>query len=268
MGTDRGPRVLLLHGTGAATHSWRGVMPLLAPHADVLSLDLPGHGFTTALPAGHVSLPAMAAALAQLMAAQSFAPDLVLGHSAGAALMLRLALDGRWQGRRLISLNGALLPFEGLAGLAYAPMARLLAGNPLVSRLAAWRGQDENAVRRLIGGTGSRIDNAGLLQYRLLMGNAGHVANVLAMMANWNLHPLQRDLPALACPLLLLAAAGDTAVPPAQAQRVALRVPAARVQVLPGLGHLAHEEAPAQVAAVVLQELWLINATQMSQQDL
>ena len=27
-----GPPLLLLHGTGAATHSWRGIAPLLAPH--------------------------------------------------------------------------------------------------------------------------------------------------------------------------------------------------------------------------------------------
>ncbi len=254
----QGPRVLLLHGTGAATHTWRGLAPLLAPHAHVLAPDLPGHGFTDPLPAARCSLPGMAAALAQLLAELQFEPDLVLGHSAGAALMLRMALDGHWQGRRLISLNGALLPFEGLAGLAYAPMARLLAGNPLAARLAAWRGQDAAAVRRLLGGTGSRIDATGVTLYQLLMGNAAHVASVLNMMARWDLHPLQQDLPALRCPLLLLAAAGDNAVPPAQAARAALRIPGARVQGLAGLGHLAHEEAPARLAPLVLREMALI----------
>lgn len=260
-----GPRVLLLHGTGAATHTWRGLAPLLAPHADVLALDLPGHGFTSAPPNGQASLPHMATALAGLLAEVAFEPDLVLGHSAGAAVMLRLALDQRWQDRRLVSLNGALLPFEGLAGLAYAPMARLLARNPLVSRLAAWRGHNAAAVRRLIESTGSQIDDAGVAQYQLLMGNPGHVNSVLAMMAQWDLRLLQSEWTALRCPLLLLAAAGDTAVPPAQAQRVALRMPTARVQGLPGLGHLAHEEAPVQVATVVLRELKLLVADQQAQ---
>ncbi len=256
----RGPRVLLLHGTGAATHSWRGVAPQLAQQAEVLTLDLPGHGFSDPLPDAQVSLPGMAQALAQLLARMKFQPDVVVGHSAGAALMLRMALDQPHAaaGRRLVSLNGALLPFEGVAGLAYAPMARALSRSRWVPRLVAWQGSHERAVQRLIGSTGSNIDSAGLAQYRLLMGSAGHVAGALAMMANWDLARLAQDLPRLACPLLLLAGSEDRAVPPAQAQRVALRVPGARVQVLPGLGHLAHEEAPATLADRVLKELALL----------
>ena len=256
----RGPRVLLLHGTGAATHTWRGLAPLLAPHAELFSMDLPGHGFTDPLPTARSSLTGMADALTQLLAECAFEPDLVLGHSAGAALMLRLALDRQWQTCRLVSLNGALLPFEGLAGLAYAPLAGLFSRSPLVSRLVAWRSQNLGAVQRLIGGTGSKIDDAGVAQYQLLMGSAGHVASVLTMMAQWDLQPLLRDLLALRSPLLLLAAASDTAVPPMQAQRVALSVPGAIVPVLPGLGHLAHEEAPGRVAPILLQQLALLDS--------
>lgn len=45
-----GPALLLLHGTGAATHSWRDIAPLLAKTHTVVAMDLPGHGFT-AMPA-------------------------------------------------------------------------------------------------------------------------------------------------------------------------------------------------------------------------
>ena len=37
-----GPTVLLLHGAGGATHSWRGLAPLLATDHRVVMLDLPG----------------------------------------------------------------------------------------------------------------------------------------------------------------------------------------------------------------------------------
>ena len=46
--------------------------------------------------------------------------------------------------------------------------------------------------------------------------------------------------------------ANDKAIPPADADRVAAMVPRAQVETLPGLGHLAHEEAPGRVAAIVL----------------
>ena len=42
----RGPVALFLHGTGAATHSWRGLLPVMATHFDCIAPDLPGHGFT------------------------------------------------------------------------------------------------------------------------------------------------------------------------------------------------------------------------------
>jgi magnesium chelatase accessory protein len=246
-----GPRVLLLHGTGAATHTWRGLAPLLALQFEVLAPDLPGHGFTEPLPAARCSLPGMAQALAQLLAELQFMPQGVLGHSAGAALMLRLALQQRWAGRELVSLNGALLPFEGAAGLFYAPLARLLSNNPLVPHLAAWPGRNRLAVRRLLAGTGSTIDEQGVACYQRLLGNPGHVAAVLAMMANWDLPTLRSDLPSLQCPLLLVAADGDRAVPARQAVEVMALVPGARRQLLHGLGHLCHEEEPHCVAALL-----------------
>ena len=63
----QGPDLLLLHGTGGATHSWRALAPLLAKHFHVVAPDLPGHGFTTARRAPDLSLPGMAASIAALI---------------------------------------------------------------------------------------------------------------------------------------------------------------------------------------------------------
>jgi len=52
---------------------------------------------------------------------------------------------------------------------------------------------------------------------------------------------------------LLAVGTRDRTVPPEQALRIAARVPGARIVELPGLGHLAHEEDPAQVAGVILR---------------
>ena len=38
----QGPDLLFLHGAGGATHSWRDVLPLLAPHYRCIAVDLPG----------------------------------------------------------------------------------------------------------------------------------------------------------------------------------------------------------------------------------
>ncbi len=246
-----GPLLLLLHGTAASTHSWRALAPLLAPHFELLIPDLPGHAFSGPPPAGRRSLPGMAASLADLLLQLKLRPAAVLGHSAGAALMLRLALDAAWTGPRLLGLNAALQPFAGLAGMVYGPAAWMLARNPLVPHLAAWRANDPRAVRRLIEATGSRLDASDIDWYSRLLSNPGHIAGVLAMMSNWNLHALQRDLPGLRSRLHLLAGEADRTVPADQADRTAARVAGAQVLRLPSLGHLAHEEAPQRVADAI-----------------
>ena len=248
-----GPSLLLVHGTGAATHSWRDVLPLLMPHFSVVAPDLPGHGFTT-IPSGHgLSLVAMARDLKALTDALGMQPALAVGHSAGAAILARMAIDGMVAPAGLVSLNGAFMPLAGPAGQVFAPLARLLVGLPVLPELFAWRARDPRVVERLLAGTGSRLDAAGVALYARLVREPGHAAGALRMMASWDLAPVVRDLPRLTVPLLLLAADSDRAIPPADADRVAALVPGSRVVHWAGLGHLAHEEAPERTAALIVE---------------
>ena len=254
MGPGRAaPALALIHGTGGSLHSWRGLMPQLAEHFNVWAMDLPGHGFTDAAPAQGMSLPGMARAVQVLFGELKVAPALWVGHSAGAAIAARLVLDAPGAARALVGINAALQPLQGLPGLVFLPIARLLSGNTLVPRLFAWRAQDAASVARLVERTGSRIDPQGVALYARLVRNAGHVAGALDMMANWQLEPLWRELPQLRLPLLLLVGANDRTLPPDQSRRAAARVTGAQVQSLPGLGHLAHEEQPALVLAPLLK---------------
>lgn len=251
----QGPVLLLLHGTGASSHSMAGLLPLLTGRHTVVVPDLPGHAFTDALP-GAPGLPAMSRALAALLAVLDVAPPaLVVGHSAGAAIGAQWVLDGQAPVRALVSINGALRPFDGVAGLLFAPLARLVGAGPLlpglVSRLVARQAHEPRAMRRLIDGTGSQVPPASAALYARLAQNPAHVAGALAMMSHWDLRPLAEALPRLPSPLWLLASDGDRMVPPAQARELARRLPQARHVALPGTGHLAHEEQPAQVAALI-----------------
>ena len=124
MGT--GPDVLMVHGTGASTHSWEGLAPLLAQRFRLVAPDLPGHGFTQAKRTPDLSLPGMARALAALLGVLEFSPKMVIGHSAGAAILARLCLDGAISPKLFVSLNGAFIPFAGLGRFLFPSMAKLL----------------------------------------------------------------------------------------------------------------------------------------------
>ena len=64
----QGPVALLLHGTGASTHSFRDLAPLLARQFTVVAPDLPGHGFT-AVPSSQegYTLPGVSAGIGALL---------------------------------------------------------------------------------------------------------------------------------------------------------------------------------------------------------
>eukprot|EP01035_Chromulina_nebulosa_P017453 gene17453-23005_t len=248
----RKPVLLLLHGTGASTHSWRGLFPLLAERFTVVAPDLPGHGFTGEASAEQLSLPGMARAVTALLEDLNLQPACIAGHSAGAAIALRMCLDTMVTPRAVISINGALRPFGGMAAQLFPVMARMLAFNPFVQRFVAARAEDKAAVIRLIEGTGSRLDADGLEFYRRLFSTQSHVAAALGMMASWDLAGLQRDLPRLTQPLTLIVGEADKAVPPEDARIVRQRLPKATILSMRGAGHLCHEERPEEAVRMIM----------------
>jgi magnesium chelatase accessory protein len=246
-----GPVALLLHGTGAATHSWRDLAPLLARNFTVVAPDLPGHGFTGAM--RRPTPLAVAGAVSALASALELPPALVIGHSAGAAVALTMAQAGAASPQAVISLGGALLPFPGMAGALFPAMARMLFVNPFVPELLAMRarlpGETASFLHRA---TGSRLDPRGVGFYERLLRTSGHCGGALALMANWDLEPLQKAMPGLQLPVLMLHGERDSTIPPATSRTVAARLPAATTHFLPDLGHLAHEEAPEIHAGLIL----------------
>jgi magnesium chelatase accessory protein len=247
-----GPPLLLIHGTGASTHTWRRLMPLLAERYRVSAVDLPGHGRTDSARVGGSSIQGMSRGVAALLRELGVIPSAVVGHSAGAVILCRMALDGLIAPRVIIGINGAFLPLTGMAGVLFSPIARALASNSLLPRLLSWRAGNTANVARLIAGTGSQLDAEGVSLYADLVRDPRHVAGALNMMGQWDLRAFERDMPALTTPLAMLVAENDLTVPPRQALLVRQRLPNAQIHYLPGLGHLAHEEAPQGVSGKIL----------------
>jgi pimeloyl-ACP methyl ester carboxylesterase len=162
-----------------------------------------------------------------------------------------MCLDGRIAPAGLIALNGALLPIGGIAGRLMLPLARMLASNALVPRLVARFARNPGAVERMIADTGSSIEPEGIDYYRRLCGSPGHVAAAIAMMASWRLDALAHELPRLATRLLLIAGSHDGTIASKHSARVRDMVPGAKVAIMPGLGHLAHEERPHETAELI-----------------
>ncbi|MEM7690635.1 MAG: alpha/beta fold hydrolase BchO [Pseudomonadota bacterium] len=246
------PKALLLHGTGASVHSWRGLMPLLAERFAVTAMDLPRHAFTRGHPAEAMSLPRMAAEIAKLKASLGLKPDLIIGHSAGAALAVQVALDHGYSGP-IVGLNSAMRPFPGPAAQIFPAVAKLLFINPFVPRIFSKMTTFGNEAQRfLTKSTGSRIDAEGMACYEALFGNSNHTKGGLSMMANWDLPTLKTRMDEVSNPILMVHSDRDAAIPLDWAREVHSWLATSQLEVLNGLGHLAHEEAPERVHAPII----------------
>ncbi|SEM96813.1 magnesium chelatase accessory protein [Loktanella fryxellensis] len=249
-----GPLILLLHGAGGATHSWRGLFPLLTPDHRVIAVDQPGQGFTRAGTRGRRSLADTATDLIALCRQEGWVPDLIVGHSAGAALALQMARAGLSPRHGVVGINAALAPFGGAAGLLFPLMARAMAAAPLTARLFAATTTAQR-IDRLLSGTGSVVPPEGRRDYLALASDTDHVDGTLSMMAQWALDDLADHLSEVAVPVLLLTASNDRAVPPATSIAAANRMPQGHHRDIGPLGHLAHEMDPTLLASLIRERL-------------
>ncbi len=192
--------------------------------------------------------------IAGLIRTQRWQPKAIVGHSAGVAIALRLAslLDN---GAKIVGINPALQPFQGLAGLMFPMAARMMAMTPGMVDILTKSMAQPDRVLSLLAGTGSDIPSSNKDLYARLFRKRSHVDGTLLMMAQWKLDGLLSDLGRLEHPCLFLTGSNDKMVSPVGAVEAADRMVNAQVISLDGYGHLVHEEVPDVVADYI--QRWL-----------
>ena len=127
-----GPPVLLIHGFGASTYTWRRVAPDLARTHRVIAVDLKGFGQSDKPFDSRYSVFDQAELLAQLIEDKDLRNLTLVGHSfgGGIALLLALEADQRLEGRiaKLVLLDTIAYPQD-------IPVFFRLLDVPLVSQL-------------------------------------------------------------------------------------------------------------------------------------
>ncbi len=144
-----GDPAALVHGSWVDLRSWRAVLPGLAGSMQVIAYDRRGHGQSTFAPRAH-ALESDAADLGALLEATDHYPAHLVGHSYGAMVALRLAVD-RPELVRSLSLHEP--PYLGLLDddPATAPEAERMRAGLHAEQDRIRRGDLEGAARDLFG---------------------------------------------------------------------------------------------------------------------
>jgi 2-succinyl-6-hydroxy-2,4-cyclohexadiene-1-carboxylate synthase len=232
-----GPPVVLVHGFTQTLRSWDPLAARLAERRRVRRVDLPGHGGSADVILDFVET---VAALAATGGRAAYA-----GYSLGGRLCLRLALDrpDLVTAMALVGASPGLAdPSERAARRqADEALAATIERDGTEAFLDRWLAQPLfSRLRPLPADVAARRANrpAGLAAALRLLGTGAQ-------------EPLWDRLGQVACPVLVVAGADDAKFA-AVARRMAAAVgPAAEVALVPGAGHAAHLERPAEVAALV-----------------
>jgi pimeloyl-ACP methyl ester carboxylesterase len=249
VGRGSGDPLLLLHGLGGAASNFRALAPLLARHHRLLVPDLPGHAGSAPLAAVPTLAP-LADRVALVAEHEGMLPAVIVGHSLGGLVALRIAR------RRYEDVQGVVL--AGSAGISSAGRRarKALAITSIVKpgrRLAPFRRTiaSRSRLRRLVFAWGA-ADPDGFpadVAESFLVGPALHTDTV-SVAAALVRDDVRAELDTVRCPCLLLWGAGDAQTRISDAFDYARRLDAP-LRVLSDSGHLLVGERPEACAAAI-----------------
>jgi 2-hydroxy-6-oxonona-2,4-dienedioate hydrolase len=252
-----GSPLLLLHGHEQSASSWRWVIPALAHTHRVLAVSLPGTGESDLAVGDHAPGNDMTPFLAAFLDALAVQPPLdVVGHSAGGAIALRLALADPARIRTLTLVDSAglgqavhpLLALDTLPGIGELAI--------MISRIPGGAVARTGMSTAMLFAKPWRIPAEFIAEQHALGQRPGQLETSTAM-ARALFGPggqrqiLLDHLPALTTPTLVVWGGCDYVLPAHQAQTAVDLLPHGRLALLPDCGHLPHVEQPERFAAVL-----------------
>lgn len=260
------PPLVLLHGNGSMVQEMElsGLVELAAQSFRVLVFDRPGYGHS-ARPSGRSYAP-MAQARMVLDALRNLRVEqpVVLGHSWGTMVALAMALHDPRSVRALVLASGYHTPTPRLDVLFMSVPAIPVLGtllrhtvSPVLSRML-W----PLMLRRLFGP--APVPERFRREYPVWMGlrpSQLQASAAESAMMQFQALKLRRQEHELSVPTVLIAGQQDRLVRTRwQAERLHQRLPATRLRVVPGAGHMVHHTATENVLQAIRQA-WRMAAT-------
>ena len=251
----QGPALLLIHGMAGSSDTYRAIIPQLSKKYRVIAPDLLGHG-KSAKPRGDYSLGAFAAWLRDLLDELGVRRATVIGQSLGGGIAMQFAYQHRDYCERLVLIG------SGGLGPDLSPLLRILSapGAELVLPIVA-----PQPVLNLGNKLGSWLTSAGIhapranqmwQAYCSLSDSGARQAflRTLRSVVDYRgqcVSALNKIHLTAGLSTLLIWGENDRIIPVAHAYAAHDALAGSRLEVLKGIGHFPHAEAPAAVADIL-----------------
>jgi pimeloyl-ACP methyl ester carboxylesterase len=246
---DARPKVLLLHPIGFEAHTWDRIGPALSQKADVVALDLPGHGESDKPRDADYSLPALADRVLRFLDELGWERAIFVGNSLGGGTSLAVALQApeRVAGMVLIDSVGfrwGLPPLGRLSFMPGIPTVCRVVPNPLMKVGLGF------ARYGFTGAAADRCERTG--KYLRDPDGCAAFFETLRQLYSPGLETLSQRYTEIRRPALVLHGEQDFLVPRANSERIAASISGAAFATIPRCGHFPQEERPDTLLQVVL----------------
>lgn len=250
----QGPAVVLVHGFGGSAFSWRFVRPALGEAFRVITLDLPGFGWSDRRHTVPLSHRAHARRIVHLLDELGIERAVFAGHSMGGGVLEYLAEQDpdRVHGLALVAaMNSAERERNRERRVRARPFIRF--GITIGSRGPGGRLMFAHGLRRLVANP-AVVTPEMVEGYLQPLQRSGTYDCIVAMGEQTAKEP-PPDLARITAPTIVLSGDQDRLFSVADGQRLAASIPGARHFVIAPAGHLIPEEQPAEVAEHI-RSLW------------
>jgi pimeloyl-ACP methyl ester carboxylesterase len=251
-GDAANPTLLLIHGYTASAYVWHSVAPRFAEEGfHVIAVDLLGFGFSDKPASFEYTIEAQARMISRFMNRLGIGRATLVGSSYGGAVSLTVALDYPERVEKLVLVDAVInddVKNHPILKLASVPFVGELVTPFLVDSKRFMKMRMKNTLapenHHLI--TKDRVESV----IRPLAAANAH-RSVLRTSRNWHANRIEKDLPLVNHPTLIVWGENDTVIPMENAEKLYNSILNSRLVVLKNCGHVPQEEKSELFAEIV-----------------
>lgn len=240
-GAKSAPSVIMLHGFGSSLHTWEPWAEVLQHEYRVIRLDLPGSGLSEPDPTGRYDDQRTMDIILALMDRLGVARAAFVGNSIGGRIAWNFAAHHPERVTKLV-----LISPDGFASRGFSydkkPDVPAMAH---VMRYILPKSMVRSSLAQAYGDPSLLTDGTVDRYYELMLAPGSRNA-LIARMEQTILRDPVPLLRRIQVPVLLIWGDRDKMIPVGNAADYVREMPQAKVVTFPALGHVPHEEAPAQ----------------------
>lgn len=246
-GPANGPSVLLVHGMGSSTFSWRHTLPALAQAGyRAVAFDQRGFGLSDKVGVTDYSHQAQAEAIVHLMNALGISKAVVVGHSMGANVAAHLAVSHPERVEKLVIADGYFIQKKQVVSRITGTMLRFPPFQRW-GRLALRSLLTPDNVTRII--KSAFADPAAVTAqvvsgYMRPLQTAGWDEAAMGIARDLGRSVLTAPLSSIKVPTLFVWGADDRWVPLDKGREFQRQFAGSELAVIPRSGHMPMEEQP------------------------